>query len=121
MYAECLRRAEGALLVGRRVIVDANFRDAGVRLPFAGLAERLAVPLLFVVCTAAPAVVRDRLAGRHGDASEADWSVYEWAAERWREPGPDWESATVYVSTDAGVAPAAEAVRRRLRAHGLLD
>jgi predicted kinase len=43
---------------------------------------------LLLVCRADPAVARRRLAGRHGDASDADWAVYQQAAREWQEPGP---------------------------------
>jgi aminoglycoside phosphotransferase family enzyme/predicted kinase len=120
VYGECLRRAEAGLLAGGRVAVDANFRDDQARRPFADLADGLAVPRLLVVCEAAPEVVRGRLAARRGDASDADWAVHRWAAGRWQDPGPAWAAATLRVATDAGVGPAAEAVRQRLRADGLL-
>lgn len=120
VYDECLRLAEAELLAGRRVVVDANFRDDPARRPFRDLATRLVVPPLFVVCQARPDVVRDRLAARRGDASDADWAVYRWAAERWQDPDPDLAAITCHVSTDGGIGAAAAAVRSRLRASGLL-
>lgn len=120
VYAECLRRAEAELLVGRRVIVDANFRDDATREPFSKLADRLAVPRLLVVCEAAEEVIRERLATRHGDASDAGWEVYRWAAERWTSAGQSWEGRVLQVATDTGVEPAIERVRDRLRENRLI-
>jgi aminoglycoside phosphotransferase family enzyme/predicted kinase len=86
-YAECLRRADRLLFEGERVLVDAGFRADARRREFLELAGRLAVPALFLVCRADPEVVRRRLAGRHGDVSDADWSIYRQAAGRWEEAG----------------------------------
>lgn len=121
VYAECLRRAEAVLAGGGRLIVDANFRDKSTRQPFADLANRLGVPRLLVVCVADADQVRQRLAARTGDASDAGWRVYEWAAARWQPPGPTWERSHLRVFTDTGATAAVEEVRRRLRADGLHD
>ena len=86
-YAECLRRAEGLLFEGERVLVDANFREEARRRLFLEAAERWGVPAVLLLCQAEPATVRERLAGRRGDASDADWKVYLEAAGRWEEPG----------------------------------
>jgi aminoglycoside phosphotransferase family enzyme/predicted kinase len=87
-YAECLRRADRLLFDGERVLVDASFAEEAKRRAFLDLAARLAVPALLVVCRAEPDVVRQRLGGRRGDVSDADWFVYRQAAVRWEEPGP---------------------------------
>jgi aminoglycoside phosphotransferase family enzyme/predicted kinase len=87
-YAECLRRAEALLFEGQRVLVDANFRREEQRQPFVQAAAAWAVPLVVLICRATSAAARQRLAGRHGDASDADWSVYEQLAAQWQEPGP---------------------------------
>lgn len=87
-YAECLRRAEGLLFEGERVIVDANFLEEKRRQAFFDAALRWGVPVLFLVCKAEPGAVKARLEARHGDASDANWSVYLHAAKRWEEPGP---------------------------------
>ena len=87
-YAECLRRAEGLLFEGKRVLVDASFGEEIRRCDFLELAQRLAVPAVFVLCQAGAEVVRLRLEDRQDDASDAEWSVYRGAAERWEEVGP---------------------------------
>src|SRR4029079_13632324 len=71
-YAECCRRAEEALLLGHRVIVDATFPDDVRRQQFLSLAARLAVPAAMFLCQADHETVRKRLAERQGDASDAD-------------------------------------------------
>src|SRR5262249_22791528 len=85
-YAECLCRAEKALFEGNRVIVDASFSEDQRRRAFLEAAARLAVPAVFLLCQADPELVRRRLQARRGDASDADWSIYQKAAERWQEP-----------------------------------
>ena len=85
-YAECLRQATRALLSGERVIVDATFLEDDRRRAFLQAAIRLGVPALWLVCEALEECVRTRLAARHGDASDADWSIYQLAAEHWENP-----------------------------------
>jgi aminoglycoside phosphotransferase family enzyme/predicted kinase len=84
-YAECLRRAETLLFEGRRVLVDANFRREEQRRLFLEAAKRWAVPAVLFVCRAEPATIKARLAGRRGDASDADWSIFEQLAQEWEE------------------------------------
>jgi aminoglycoside phosphotransferase family enzyme/predicted kinase len=99
-YAECLARAERLLFEGRRALVDASFREGRQRRAFLEAAGRWGVPAVFLLCHAAPEVVRQRLAGRRGDASDADATVYTWAAERWEEPGEVTRPFVRRVATD---------------------
>ena len=87
-YAECLCRAERLLFERKRVVVDASFGEERRRQAFLDAAARLAVPVVFMLCQADPEVVRRRLERRRDDASDADWSIYQQATERWEEPGP---------------------------------
>jgi aminoglycoside phosphotransferase family enzyme/predicted kinase len=102
-YAECLRRAEALLFEGQRVIVDASFRCERERLQFLAAAHRWGVQGLFLICQTDPEVARHRLADRRGDASDADWSIYERAAEQWEEPGR--QSSAVWHPVNAGADP----------------
>ena len=102
-YAECLRRAEGLLFEGERVLVDANFREEAWRRAFLEAATRWGVPGGLLLCQAEPDVVRERLASRRDDASDADWPVYLKAVETWEEPGPRTRSALQTVSTGGSV------------------
>jgi aminoglycoside phosphotransferase family enzyme/predicted kinase len=86
-YAESLCRAEKLLFEGKRVIVDASFGEERRRRAFLEAAARLAVPAVFILCQADPNVVRQRLACRLSDASDADWAIYQKAAERWEAIG----------------------------------
>ena len=87
-YAECANRAERLLFDGIRVLVDATFSTDDQRQLFHNLANRFAVPVVFLLCQAEPATCRARLATRHGDVSDADWSVHEKVRDSWQRPGP---------------------------------
>jgi predicted kinase len=87
-YSECLRRAEAMLFEGKRVVVDATFRDERQRKAFLEAAARWGVAAVMLVCQAGHETVRKRLQGRRGDASDADWAVFLTLAARWQEPGP---------------------------------
>src|SRR5262249_52050504 len=88
IYAECRRRAESALFEGKRVLVDATFGDEHNRRAFVAAAAALAAPGVVLLCHAETAAVRDRLSHRQGDVSDANWSVFVRAAERWEGAGP---------------------------------
>ena len=109
-YAECLRRAEEALFAGERVVVDATFRERARREAFADAARALGVPSAFAVTTASAGVVRDRLARRERDASDADWAIHCDVAQRWERPRPravcPWRAITTRGGPGAAVARA---------------
>jgi aminoglycoside phosphotransferase family enzyme/predicted kinase len=99
-YAECLRRAESLLFEGKRVLVDATFREELQRTSYLEAAARWGVPGVLLLCHAEPQTVRRRLAARRADASDADWSVYQIVAKRWEEPGLLTQQALHAISTD---------------------
>lgn len=99
-YAECLRRAEEMLFEGKRVLVDASFVEEHRRRTFLEAAVLWGVPAVFLCCRADPDTVRERLAGRRGDASDAGWDVYQQAADRWEEPGTLTRSFLRDISTE---------------------
>jgi aminoglycoside phosphotransferase family enzyme/predicted kinase len=119
-YAECLRRAEAAMFAGRRVLVDATFREERARRAFLDAAARWAVPGLLLLCQAPPEVVRARLEGRRADASDADWAVYLRAAERWEEPGASTREALSLILTGGDPDQALAAAEKVLRREGLI-
>ena len=119
-YAECLSRAGAAIFEGKRVTVDATFRDDTLRQRFFELARNLGVPVLFLVCEASPEVVRERLAARTGDVSDATWEVYQRQRGQWGEPSSDIAAHVIQIETNPGVGPAEQA-RQGLRERGLLD
>lgn len=98
-YEECLCRADELLFQGERVLVDANFREEQQRQAFLNLAKRWNVPATFVLCEADREIVRQRLASRSNDASDADWSVYEKAARAWEAMGRDTKARAQTIAT----------------------
>jgi aminoglycoside phosphotransferase family enzyme/predicted kinase len=98
-YSECLRRAEAILFEGRRVLVDATFRRDARRRRFLEAADRWGVPGRLLLCRAEPAIVRTRLERREGDASDADWSTYQQAAEEWERPSSLTQRAVREIDT----------------------
>jgi uncharacterized protein len=72
-----------------------------------------------LLCRADPAVIRARLAARHGDVSDADWGVYEAAAARWQEPGPRTRDACEVIETDAAADVVLSRALERLAVRGL--
>ena len=118
-YAECLRRAEELLFEGGRVIVDANFREEQRRKDFFDAALRWGVPVLFLVCEADPDDIKARLDARRGDASDADWSVYQRLAKGWEEPGERTKSALRRIPAGKSADAAYQAACHALTEAGL--
>lgn len=98
VYDACFERASNVLFAGRRVIVDASFTCERWRAGLAALAAEWAVPLVLVRCEAPDAVVRERIGARTGDASDADYAIYERTV--WEPEGP----GTVVHPVDTGGA-----------------
>ena len=84
------------------VLVDANFREEIQRQSFLDAAKIWGVQGAFLCCQAPPEVVRDRLASRRGDASDANWSVYKKAIETWEDFGPKTARVQI-IKTDCSV------------------
>jgi aminoglycoside phosphotransferase family enzyme/predicted kinase len=120
-YAECLRRAEQLLFEGKRVLVDATFREEQRRRTFLEAAVRWGVPGCLLLCRAAPETVRRRLEERQGDASDADWSIYLQVAESWEEIGPTTRRMLREVSTEGSPAQSLARALAMLRNIGLWE
>lgn len=119
-YAECLRRSQDLLFAGARVIVDATFLERARRMPFYDLALHCGVPIVALDCQTDMATVKERLAARRGDASDADWSVFLHAAQRRESPQPDEQRWTRTVSCESAAAACRQA-EEALREAGLAD
>jgi predicted kinase len=102
VYDETRHRAEAAIFEGRRVLVDASFHEEARRLEFKGAAGAWAVPFVILHCVASPAMVRERLASRRADASDADWAVYREMSWRWEAFGTPLRDPVVEVDTSRG-------------------
>jgi aminoglycoside phosphotransferase family enzyme/predicted kinase len=101
-YRECWRRADQGLFAGRRVLVDATFSKEHGRRDFLAGARRLGVPAALLICQADREVIRQRLAQRRGDVSDADWAVYEEAERTWEPLGV--EAVTIHSGEGVGKA-----------------
>jgi aminoglycoside phosphotransferase family enzyme/predicted kinase len=112
-YAKCLRSAQDLLFEGKRVLIDASFREESRRRLFLDTARRWGIPGCLLVCHASPDVVRRRLEGRHGDVSDADWSVHAEIARRWQELSPRTRMVTREVDTSGSRT---DAIRKGLEA-----
>jgi len=119
-YAELQRRAEGLLWRGERVVVDANFRDDAMRRRFLNAGRVWGVPVIFIQCETAPDVLRERLAKRSGDASDADWRIYRELESTWQPLSAEVQRVAFSVDTTAGVAEYEKRVRDKLIEEGLL-
>ena len=81
-YARLADLAADLLAAGWSVIVDATFLERQQRACFRDLAERAGVPFKILACSASTATLRQRIAERQGDASEATVAVLEWQLAR---------------------------------------
>jgi aminoglycoside phosphotransferase family enzyme/predicted kinase len=118
-YAECLHRAEALLFEGKRVLIDATFREERQRRLFLDAAVRSGVPAAFLMCETTPAMVRRRLEQRRGDVSDADWSIYLEFARAWEPPGADTEQSMHRISTEGSRQSALSAALEQLQQLGL--
>lgn len=83
VYDECLARARTRLLSGGRIIVDATFQREENRRQYLQLAIDCGVQALWLECRVSAEIAMKRLEARRGDASDADWSVYQHVRTQW--------------------------------------
>lgn len=119
-YAELLARAEQTLWQGRRVLIDANFRDDEMRRRFLDTAQQWSVPAYFVHCQADPEVIQNRLAARRDDASDADWRVYQSLESSWQPLSHQVRLSALELNTSHDVERSLTFLRAYLSAAGLL-
>ncbi|MDQ2089948.1 bifunctional aminoglycoside phosphotransferase/ATP-binding protein [Marimonas arenosa] len=77
VYERMMARAGTILGAGHTVILDATFLDPTRRTAARDMATALDVPFVGLWLTAPPDRLRQRVAGRRGDASDADVAVLE--------------------------------------------
>lgn len=118
-YAECLRRAEALFSDGKRVIVDATFREEKTRRTFMEAAVRCGVPGLILLCQANSETARQHIAQRRGDASDADWNVFLRLAEDWEDFGNTTRKLLHPISTERNPEQAVSNALEVLRVVGL--
>jgi aminoglycoside phosphotransferase family enzyme/predicted kinase len=109
VYGRMFEDAGHALAAGRAVILDAVFMKPEERAAAAEVARRASSPFQGLWLEAPPALLHSRVAGRSGDASDADAAVLD--AQLSRDLGPmDWPR----VDSDGAFEPAAEALVKAL-------
>jgi aminoglycoside phosphotransferase family enzyme/predicted kinase len=90
VYRASLDRAEQALRAGQSAILDAVFARPGERQMAQSLAQRMGVSFAGYWLDADPAILKARVAARHGDASDATPEVvdrqlgYDLGVMRWQ-------------------------------------
>lgn len=119
-YQACLQRARGLLLAGSRVLVDATFASDHQRELFLREAQRLCVPAVWLELEAPERVLRERLANRVGDASDADWTVCQAIAARWEPPTAFTRGHRRAIGADANAHAVLARARLQLAISGLL-
>lgn len=103
-YGECLARAKELLFLGSRVLVDASFKEERRREAFVDAAREWGVPVRLLVCTSQGTLVKQRLAARTKDPSDADWTIYEHVQRTWEPFGA--RTGAVYDEVDTSGTPA---------------
>jgi hypothetical protein len=118
-YAACLERTRELLFAGKRVLVDASFREDSPRRAFSDLAHEMALPCLILNCEADPSEVKKRLELRHQGASDANWNTDLHASDRWDSQADSSSHFTRNLQTDCGERETANAARSVLETAGL--
>lgn len=117
VYARLVRAAREVLGAGRLAIVDATFGRRADRTRFQALAVECGAPLRVIRCTAAEAVLKERIRARlegGSDPSEADLQVLEWQ-QRHHEPiDPDEGLEVIDVQTAVPMQPSLNDLLARL-------
>ncbi|WP_435333884.1 AAA family ATPase [Haloarchaeobius sp. TZWWS8] len=78
VYETLFERAKELLGEGERVVLDATFQREADRLRAKAIASLLDVPFDCYEVTCDEAVVRERIAAREGDASDADFEIHQY-------------------------------------------
>ncbi len=120
-YDECWCQARKRLLAGGRVIVDATFQRESFRRRFLQLALDCGARTVWLECHAPADVVQQRLLSRHGDPSDADWSVYQLVREHWEHASEFSERFHAPIEAGGIAASALDAARQVLTAKGLAE
>lgn len=111
VYRRLATDARRALAAGAPVIVDATFTDPARRAALGALAAGIGVPFVGLWLEAPEAVLRQRVAARRADASDADEAVL--AAQLAHDPGPlDWLAVDADGSPDVVAGRAIAALRQ---------
>src|SRR5262249_32251381 len=109
VYRRIFKKAEVALDAGHSILVDAAFLESAKRNALRDLAQRTGATFSAFWLDADIELLRERLASRHGDASDADINALEKQLETVDAPD-DW----VRIDTTGTIAATANALLERL-------
>jgi len=98
-YAKLAELTSQVISAGYSVIVDAAFLKHEQREPFQQLAERLGVAYIILEITAPADVLRQRIAERQNDVSDADLAVLEHQLANWQPLYDDEKDNAFSVNT----------------------
>jgi predicted kinase len=110
VYRLAGEQAAAALTAGYTAIIDATFIDEAERDSVAGIARRTGVPFIGLWLSASDAVLLERVAGRKGDASDADRAVLlsqlqaNVGAMQWRQIDVSGDTAAALQAARAALA-----------------
>ena len=76
VYARLSAEVEHAMKAGNNVVADATFYRKSYRSTMSDIAKRAGTKSYIILCVAGDDEIRQRLAGRKGGASDADYEVY---------------------------------------------
>ena len=118
------QRLEQLAKAGHSVIIDATCQKKEQRELFRKLAEEKGVAFLILEFSATEATLRQRIAARKGDASDADLQVLELQLDKWQPLGEDERDQALSIDTEMkfDVVLLADEIRRRVKptaSHGL--
>ncbi len=102
-YAKLAMLTSQVISAGYSVIVDAAFLQHGQRESFQTLAQRLSVPYIIVELTASTETLRQRIAARENDVSDADLVVLEHQLNNWQPLHEDEINHAISVDTEAAL------------------
>ena len=120
VYDECLARAAEILTDGGRVMIDATFQKDSDRLGFLQLAMDFGARGLWLECTSAADVTKQRLDARRSDASDADWSVHQLVRDRWEGASEGTKRFHVTIETGRSSREATESAMSVLQHNDLM-
>ena len=103
VYETLFDRARARLDRGTDVVLDGTFADAAPRERTRELAATAGTERRIVRVTCEEPVVRERIAGRTGDESDADFEVYRFFESTFDEAGPSAEDTEIDDETEAEI------------------
>lgn len=116
-YERLVQLADSILLGGYTVIVDATFQHVFQRQYFYALAKKRDVEVIILDLRASPETLRQRIATRKGDASDADIKILKHQSDNWKHLDENEPSRMIPVDTEEplDLALLANAIRQSAR------